>query len=97
MGNHFAHLQESEARKLEKIVRPVRVEKHVSLPDARKLVAETPVVVGKSHTAAAKGSTRSVSMNSDLTGRYHEAKYKKDFNCAKNCKTKYKRCITTEG
>ena len=86
-GNHFAYSQECATWRLEKRVQQVRVEKHLSFPDARKLVeAETPVVVGKSHAVAAKVSTRSVSINTDLTWRYDEATYKKTSDVQKTNK-----------
>ena len=69
----------------------------MSFPDARELVeAETPVVVDKPYAAAAKGSTRRVSSNADLTWRYDEAKYKMLSDVQTNCKTKYQSFTTTE-
>ena len=60
---------------MENRVQQVKVEKHLSFPDVMKLVeAETPVVAGKVQAAAAKVSSRSVSINTDLTWRYDKAK-----------------------
>ncbi|XP_041368572.1 uncharacterized protein LOC121382919 [Gigantopelta aegis] len=77
-GNHFAYSRECARWKLEKKVQQVKVEKHLSFPEARKFVeTEVSVIVGKSYAAAVKVSTRSVAINTDLTWRYDEAKYRK--------------------
>ena len=77
-GNHFAYSRECAQWKIEKRVQQVKVEKHLSFPEARKLVeTANPVAAGKSFAAAVKVSTRSVATNTDLTWRFDEAKYKK--------------------
>ena len=77
-GVHFAYSRECPRWKTEKQVQQVKVEKHLSFPDARKLVeATSPVTAGKSYAVAIKVSMTSVSIQTDLTWPINEDKFRK--------------------
>ncbi|XP_041376689.1 uncharacterized protein LOC121389145 [Gigantopelta aegis] len=79
-GDHFAYSRECPMWKKEKKVQEVRVEKRLTFADARKLVERfQPARVAASYAVAAavKVSTRSISVNTDLTWQCDDAKYKK--------------------
>ena len=74
-GNHFAYSRECARWKVEKRVQQVKVEKHISFYEARKLVeALAPVATGPSYAAVVKASTKRISINTDLTWCYEENK-----------------------
>ena len=76
-GNHFAYSRECARWKVEKKVWQLKVEKHISFYEDRKLVeALAPVATGPSYAAFVKASTKSISINTDLTWCYKENKYK---------------------
>ena len=76
-GNHFAYSRECARWKVEKRVQQVKVEKHISFYEARKLVeALAPVATGPSYAGVVKASTKRISINTDLTWCYEENKYK---------------------
>ena len=76
-GNHFAYSREYARWKVEKRVQQLKVEKHYSFYEARKLVeASAPVATGPSYAAVVKTFTKSISINTDLTWCYQENKYK---------------------
>ena len=63
---------------MEKRVQRVRVEKHLSFYDARKLVETTQLaMVASSYAAAVKATMRSVSVNTYLTWRHNRTQLKK--------------------
>ena len=63
---------------MEKQVQQVKVEKHLSFYEARKLVeTSTPVAASKSYAAAVKVSTTSIATQTDLTWPIAEDKFKK--------------------
>ena len=67
-GSHFAYSRECPKWKQEKQVQQVRVEKHVSFPEARRLVETmSGAVAGKSYATAVKVSTTNASVQTDLT------------------------------
>ncbi|XP_041357653.1 uncharacterized protein LOC121374613 [Gigantopelta aegis] len=77
-GKHFAYSRECPRWKVEKEVQHVKVEKHLSFTEARKVVeASTPPAAGKSYAAAVKVSTTSVAVQTDLTWPNGEDKFKK--------------------
>ena len=67
-GSPFAYSRECPKWKQEKQVQQVRVEKHVSFPEASRLVeTRSGDVAGKSYTTAVKVSTTNASFQTDLT------------------------------
>ncbi|XP_041357625.1 uncharacterized protein LOC121374586 [Gigantopelta aegis] len=83
-GKHFAYSRECPKWKVEKEVQHVKVEKHLSFTEARKVVeASTPSAAGKSYAAAAKVSTTSIAIQTDLTWPNGEDKFKKISNIEK--------------
>ena len=90
-GHHFAFSRECPRWKVEKQVQQVKVEKHLSFYEARKLVeTSTPVAASKSYAAAVKVSTTSIATQTDLTWPNAEDKFKKisDLEKAKKKATK---------
>ena len=64
--------------KVKKQVQQVKVEKHLSFYEARKLVeTSTPVAASKSYAAVVKVSTTSIATQTDLTWPYAEDTFKK--------------------
>ena len=77
-GHHFAFSRECPRWKMEKQVQQVKVEKHLSFYEARKLVeTSTPVAASKSYAAAVKVSTTSIATQTDLTWPNAEDTFKK--------------------
>ena len=67
-GSHFAYSRECPKWKQETQVQQVRVEKHVSFPEARILVETmSGAVAGNSYATAVKVSTTNASVQTDLT------------------------------
>ena len=63
---------------MEKQVQQVKVEKHLSFYEARKLVETSiPVAASKSYAAAVKVSTTSIATQTELTWPNAEDKFKK--------------------
>ena len=68
-GHHFAYSRECMRWQMEKWVQQVRVEKHLSFYDARKLVETSqPATVATSYADVVKTTTRNVSVNTEQRG-----------------------------
>ncbi|XP_041369636.1 uncharacterized protein LOC121383611 [Gigantopelta aegis] len=77
-GDHFTYSRECPRWKVEKRVQQVKVKKRLTFADARKLVEILqPATAAKSYAAAVKVSSRSISVNTDLTWPYNEVTFKK--------------------
>ena len=77
-GHHFAFSRECPRWKVEKQVQQVKVEKHLSFYEARKIVeTSTAAATGKSYAAVVKVSTTSTAIQTDITWPHGEDKFKK--------------------
>ena len=84
---YYAFSRECPRWKVEKQVQQVKVEKHLSFYEARKLVeTSTPVAASKSYAAAVKVSTTSIATQTDLTWPNAEDTFKK-IPCPSKSKT----------
>ncbi|XP_041376818.1 uncharacterized protein LOC121389287 [Gigantopelta aegis] len=84
-GKHCAYSRERPKWKVEKEEQHVKVEKHISFIEARKVVeASISPAAGKSYAAAVKVSTTSIAIQTDLTWPSGEDKFKNISDLEKN-------------